>query len=110
MQDALGLTGDQVYRWRLMLKEFGPKIVYIKGIHNTVVDAISRLDFVPTKEHKATWMTFTKCWCYYHRKGEQEQSSTAHKDDMNFVFTNRSKDLPPHCEGNCQFSKERKSD
>ena len=41
MQDALGLTSDRVYRWRLLLEEYGPTIVYIKGIHNTVVDAIS---------------------------------------------------------------------
>ena len=60
MRDALGLTSNWVYRWWLLLKEFGPKIVYIKGIHNTVADAISRLDFIPTKEPKATWMTFTK--------------------------------------------------
>ncbi len=41
MQDALGLISDLVYFWRLLLKELGPTIVYIKGIHNTVVDAIS---------------------------------------------------------------------
>jgi hypothetical protein len=40
IRDALGMTLDQVYRWRLLLEEYGPKIVYIKGIHNTVVDAI----------------------------------------------------------------------
>ncbi len=40
-QDALGLTSDWVYHWRLLLEEFAPKIVYIKGIHNTVTDAIS---------------------------------------------------------------------
>ena len=47
IQDALGLTADRVYRWRLLLEEYGPEIVYIKGIHNTVADAISRLDFTP---------------------------------------------------------------
>jgi hypothetical protein len=41
MQDPLGLTSDQVYRWRLHLEEYGPTIMYIKGIHNTVADAIS---------------------------------------------------------------------
>jgi hypothetical protein len=40
MRDALGLTSDRVYRWRLLLEEYGPKIVYIKGIHNTVADAV----------------------------------------------------------------------
>ena len=41
MQDALGLTSDRVYQWRLLLEEYGPTIEYIKGIHNTVADAIS---------------------------------------------------------------------
>ena len=31
IQDALGLTSDRAYHWRLPLEEFGPKIVYIKG-------------------------------------------------------------------------------
>ena len=43
MQDALGLTFDHVYRWRLILKEYDPEIVYIKGIHKTIADAISCL-------------------------------------------------------------------
>jgi ribonuclease HI len=41
MQDALGMTSDLVCRWRLLLDEYGPTIVYIKGIHSTVADAIS---------------------------------------------------------------------
>ncbi len=40
-QDALGLTSDRVYHWQLLLEEFAPEIVYIKGIHNIVADAIS---------------------------------------------------------------------
>jgi hypothetical protein len=45
MRDALGLTpSDRVYQWRLLLEEYGPKIVCVKGIHNTVADAISRLE------------------------------------------------------------------
>jgi hypothetical protein len=40
-QDTLGLTSERVYRWQLLLEEFAPEIVYIKGIHNLVVDAIS---------------------------------------------------------------------
>ncbi len=40
-RDALGLTSDRVYRWQLLLEEFAPEIVFIKGIHNLVADAIS---------------------------------------------------------------------
>ncbi len=42
-RDALGLTSDRVYRWWLLLEEYAPKIIYIKGIHNTVADAILQL-------------------------------------------------------------------
>ncbi len=45
MRDALGLTLDRVYQWRLLLEEYGCKTVYIKGIHNTIADAISRLEY-----------------------------------------------------------------
>jgi hypothetical protein len=48
MRDALGLTSDRVYQWRLLLEEYGPKIVYIKGIHNTVADAVLRLEYDPS--------------------------------------------------------------
>jgi hypothetical protein len=48
MRDALGLTPDRVYQWRLLLEEYGPEIVYIKGIHNTVADAISWLEYDPS--------------------------------------------------------------
>jgi hypothetical protein len=40
-RDVLGLTSDRVYHWRLLLEEYSPDIIYIKGIHNTVADAIS---------------------------------------------------------------------
>jgi hypothetical protein len=40
-RDGLGLTSDRVTRWRILLEEYAPEIIYIKGIHNTVADAIS---------------------------------------------------------------------
>ncbi len=46
-RDALGLTSDRVYHWRLLLEEYAPEIINIKGIHNTVADAISRLEYYP---------------------------------------------------------------
>ncbi len=30
-RDALGLTSDRVYQWRLLLEEYAPKIIYVKG-------------------------------------------------------------------------------
>ena len=47
VRDALGLTCDCVYRWRLLLEEYGPEIIYIKGEDNIVADAISRLEYDP---------------------------------------------------------------
>ena len=41
IQDALGLLSSHVYRWRLLLEEYGPSIIYIKGEHNTAADAVS---------------------------------------------------------------------
>ena len=40
---------DRVMRWRLLIEEYGPELVYIKGEHNVVADALSRLD---SKESK----------------------------------------------------------
>ncbi len=49
LRDALGLSSDQVYQCRLIIEEYGPEIVDIKGIHNTAADAISQLDYTPVK-------------------------------------------------------------
>ncbi len=46
-RDALGLISDRVYCWRLLLEEYAPEIMYKKRIHNTVVDAILRLEYDP---------------------------------------------------------------
>jgi hypothetical protein len=64
------------------LEEYGPKIVYIKGIYNTVADAISRLEYDPSvnrtaknyhltkvkrrnskRSQRQSWMTVSKHWC-----------------------------------------------
>jgi len=37
---GLGLTSDRVTRWRILLEEYAPEIIYLKGIHNTVTEAI----------------------------------------------------------------------
>ena len=43
-----------------MLEEYGPEIVYIKGIHNTVADAISRLEYDPSVNKTAENYSMTK--------------------------------------------------
>ena len=48
---------ERVMRWRLILKEYGPELRYIKGESNLVADALSRLDMIathpPTEEEVA---------------------------------------------------------
>ena len=50
MQNALGLTSDRVYQWRLLLEEYG---LEIKGIDNTVADTLSRLDYDPSRNTRS---------------------------------------------------------
>jgi hypothetical protein len=85
-----------VYPWRLILEEYGPEIVYIKGIQNTIAYAITRLEYVspdtPSKDaamHQ-NWMTFSKCWCKY--KQTQNNSTNKHNYSMNNVFANGSEE------------------
>ena len=75
-----------------MIKEYGPKIIYIKGELNTVADAISWLDFSPkaetTNSDQKNWMILTKRWCAFstHYKGNSINSTM----DLNHVFANHS--------------------
>ena len=53
-QDALGLTSNRVYRWRLLLEEYGPKIVYINSLTGKSVLARSWFSPAPRalKSHR----------------------------------------------------------
>ncbi len=102
MRDALGLTLDQVYRWRLLLEEYGPKIVYTKGIHNTVADAVSWLEYDPSVNRAAKsfhtmkvrnnshqrecWMTDLKNLCKLDIDSDNLDSYTNKHNDWNLVF------------------------
>ena len=105
-RDALGLTSDRVHRWRLLLEEYAPEIVYIKGTHNTVADAISRLEYNPklnsTNEYNHAmqgvstkdsahqqWNTFSKHWRWYNETNSHSNTNSVH---LNQVFANRSED------------------
>ena len=41
---------DRVMRWRLILEEYGPELIYTEGSTNIVADALSRLETEPTNE------------------------------------------------------------
>jgi hypothetical protein len=85
-RDALGLTSDRVYQWRLLLEKYAPKLIYIKGICNTatdtVSDTVSRLEYNPAlnptneytratqrvsteKESAQKWNSFSHHWQSY---------------------------------------------
>jgi hypothetical protein len=62
-----------------LLEEYGPKIIYIKGIHNTMADTVLRLEYDPSVNkttesfhttkvrgsisQRQCWMTVSKKWC-----------------------------------------------
>jgi hypothetical protein len=103
MRDALGLTLEQVYQWRILLEDYGPKMIYIKGIQNTIGDAISQLEYDPsvnqraesyfkTKVNKSSkcsqrqnWMAVSKHWC------KLEVDTNKH-EDLNLAFANHRED------------------
>ena len=100
------MTSDRVAHWQILLEEYVPEIIYIKRIHNTVADAISRLDYDPklntTNEYKhAThvkstkvasnhqWIMFSKFWsCFIETQDPDELKMIK----INHVFANRSKE------------------
>jgi len=96
------MMSDRVARWRILLEEYAPKIIYIKGINNTVADAISQLDYDPklntTNEYNhAThemstkvasnhqWMMFSKFWSRFNETQDPDELNTI---KMNHVFAN----------------------
>ena len=47
-------SSQRAMRWRILLEEFCPKIVYIKGDDNTVADALSRHEIKGNPEETGT--------------------------------------------------------
>ena len=52
---------EHVMHWRLILKEFGPELKYIKGENNVVADALSRLEMSDNQEI----LTIPELYSYY---------------------------------------------
>ncbi len=106
-RDGLGLTSNRITHWRILLEEYALEIIYIKGIHYTVTDAISRLDYDPkanstneynhathgmsTKEVTSQrWLMFSKLWLCYNEA--QEDPDETNIIQLNEVFANHSED------------------
>ncbi len=85
------------------MEKYAPKIIYIKGIHNTVADEILQLDYDPklniTNEYNHAmvgvepeelsmqqWKSFAHHWCSYNESSMPMQAYCFH---MNEVFANR---------------------
>ena len=41
-------------RWRMVLEEYNPELIYLKGADNIVADALSRLDLIPDDSDEAS--------------------------------------------------------
>eukprot|EP00804_Cyclotella_cryptica_P023647 CCRYP_011963-RA/>CCRYP_011963-RA protein AED:0.41 eAED:0.47 QI:0/0/0.16/1/0/0/6/139/506 len=82
----------QYYRdiWARRSEILAP-LTNLVGIHNTVADAISRLDYGPVTDDRSTWMTFAQCWCY-HNTSQPEASLASTQESMNQVFANRNEE------------------
>ena len=115
IQDALGLTLDRVYRWRLLLEDDGPGIEYIKSVNNTVADAISHFEYNPeVNPSRSRWIgehgvnakhlkmkALSKNFSLYHEacshaeSGEEHSSASKHEtvsEATRFVFANHSEE------------------
>ncbi len=88
------------------MEEYAPEIICIKGIHNTVADAISRLEYdsklnktneytndmlgvEPEELSAQRWKSFAHHWCSYNETGMPTQAYCFH---MNEVFANCSEE------------------
>ncbi len=86
------------------MEEYAPEIIYIKGIHNTVADTISQLEYNPklntTNEYTHAmlgvepeelsaqqWKSFAHHWGSYNEASTPTQANCFH---MNEVFANHS--------------------
>ncbi len=84
------------------MEEYAPKIIYIKWIHNTVANSVSRLEYDPklnkTNEYTHAmlgvqpeklsmqqWKSFMHYWCSYNETSTPKQAYCFH---MNEVIVN----------------------
>ena len=54
------LSNDKIIRWRLLLEEYSPTFIHVRGVDNVVADALSRLD----KQEEITTDEQAHVMCY----------------------------------------------
>jgi hypothetical protein len=85
-----------------LLEKYRPEIIYIKGIHNIVADAVSWLEYDPSvnriaesfhtmkvrnnSRQRQCWMTVSKKWCELDIDSDNLNSHTDKHNDRNIVF------------------------
>ena len=57
-------NSDRVMRWRLYIEEYSPDLQYIKGEHNVVADALSRLEIMdtPFEDTQESFLGLMECF------------------------------------------------
>jgi hypothetical protein len=55
------MSSDRIIHWRLLLEEYGPEYVHIKGKDNIVANALSRMDAEFNPDVKATVKDHSEC-------------------------------------------------
>ena len=91
-QDALGITYERVYRWRLLLEDYGPEIVYLEGHTNVVACAISCLEFNGTHQNKRVNVhtrsrALAVLFCSYSEETTDYTFQTGDSNSYNMVHT-----------------------
>ena len=83
-------NSDRVMRWRLYIEEYSPDLQYIKGTHNVVADALSRLEIeeTPFEDTQESFLGLMECFAkkqetddfhplnYQHLKIAQDRDKT----------------------------------
>ncbi len=105
----------------MQLEEYGPEIVYIKGIHNIIADAISWLEYDPRVNQTAesyfmtkaninskhsqryNWIAVSKHWC------KLELDPNKH-EDLNLVFANHGEEDEMHLHTTVEILKAQNKD
>jgi hypothetical protein len=117
VRENIGQSSDRTMRWYLLLNEYGVDLRYIKGVENTVADAISRLDYCPkTNPHAddevdedgnwrhldchTRWNNCVTLWSHYDSEDKNDCMENANSDQAGvnhnlFVSENNERTVLP---------------